>query len=520
MAPPLKSNATFDVVVVGGGSSGCVIAARLSEDRSRRVLLVESGNDFPNPGEVPEAIQRGYDSAVTDHLFQYDGYLHRDQRVPTKIPRGKVIGGSGAVNGALFFHGLPEDYDSWASDLWTYDAILPFLRKLEHDLDFKDDFHGSDGPVPVLRTPEHAWIPYQRAFREAILNLGIAEKPDLNSPTGQGFGAAPLNMVDGVRLSAAKAYLDPIRSRSNLEVWGDTEALKVELHNGRATGVELCKGGNRVQVSAGEIVLSAGAIATPELLMHSGIGSAESLQALGITVRLDLPGVGKNARDHPSVLVETRLPAHLRPQSDGPRIEGFLVHSSTGGSRNDLHVFPSFLLPADVDPTSANAIAIERAHVYVILERSLSSGELQLITSDRSVRPIIHFRYLEEELDRERLREGVRLTTAALTDPVMGDATESAGAPSRAVLENDRELDRWILDNLATCKHTSGTCRIGPSDDPLAVVNERGAVHGLGNLTVADLSICPDIVSAPTNCTAMLIGERVASFFDTARNLG
>ncbi len=500
----------YDVIIVGAGSAGATLAARLSQDPNRSVLLLEAGPDFTEIEHLPDDVRNGDDviaAARGSSLWDFVGLANKHQDRSMVVPRGKIVGGSSSVNGTIFIRGVPEDYDAWASmgnHEWSYQSVLPYFRKLERDLDFSGDFHGKEGPIPVRRFKREDWRPSLEAFYQVCRGAGFPHESDMNNPDTSGVGPRPLNSVDSLRVSTFIGYLKPSIHRLNLTVKGNAMVRRVLFDGRRAVGVEVESGGEIFRMEGREIILSGGAIGSPFLLLHSGVGPAAELRPMGIPVVHDLPGVGENLRDHPSIQMWFRLAEEARESPFTSQVG--LRYTATGSDlRNDMFISP---YPGEV------VNGVPHMGFRVILELAIGAGKLSLASADPRENPQLDYRYLEEPWDLERLREGVKLGLKLSTSAPLDRFFESRTAPRDADVASDEALDRWILANVETPHHSSGTCKMGPSSDVMAVVNQYCGVHGLEGLRVVDASIMPDVVRANTNATSIMIGERAVEWIE------
>ncbi|MEU2347103.1 GMC family oxidoreductase N-terminal domain-containing protein [Modestobacter sp. NPDC049651] len=530
-------SASWDVVVVGAGSAGCALAARLV-DAGRRVLVLEAGADHPQPADFPAVLTDAATlGAVTPgHPANWTYLAELAEDVTYPVVRGRVVGGSSAVNGAYFIRGTPGDFDGWAAagnPLWSYEQVLPAFRRSEADADFGGrPEHGADGPVPVRRV--RTAHPVTDGFAAACAELGFPDEPDKNAGAAPGHGPVPVNVRDGVRVNAAMAYLSPRRAGPGLTVRGNTRVTRVLVERGRAVGVATPDG----EVRADEVVLAAGAVGSPHLLMLSGIGPAGQLRAAGVPVLVDAP-VGAAFSDHPDLYV-TWQPARRLPAPRDLLPLATALHATGEGSRTpgDLELMPwlkpfSRVIrpPAGTGPaalvrTAGAALrALRGASVHrlldqarrrddlmigVALQQEESRGRLSLVSADPAVPPRIEHRYLTEEADRRRMREVVRLAAELLRTPSLAPLVAARTGLPDDVLTDDRELDRWTRRHLATAIHLAGSAPMGPDGDPAAVVDQHLRVRGVDGLRVVDTSVMPQVTSRGPAATALMLGERAA----------
>ena len=518
----------YDFIVVGAGSAGSVVASRLSENPKKSVLLLEAGPDYPDFETLPEDLKRGWatgaDLAVGG---KHDWQLHgkaSSLAEKMEVPRGKVTGGTSAINGQVFLRPVPDDFNRWANfgnSEWTYEKSLPYLIKIETDLDYSGDFHGKEGPILVHRHKLDTLTNDQLAFYRACREMGFPDNYDHNHPDSTGVGPYPLNNPNGIRFSTALGYLSESRHRLNLTVRANCVTKRIIFDGNKAVGVEVRSGNDVYTVEADQIILSAGAISSPHLLMLSGIGPSDQLKKQNINVIKDVPSVGKNLRDHPTVHTRWKPNDNFQTpkESIGPQKVALRYTADGSPYINDMIMVMRYNHDIGREigrekglDSSRQSVEYGPLVISVGIYLAESSGELKLQSSDINIQPYLDYNMLSSEFDRKRLRDGVRLSNRIGSSQTFKDLAEKRVEPDDETLNDDSKLDNWMLRNVLTMHHISGTCKMGPEFDQSSVVDQFGKVHGIKNLRVSDVSIVPECPRANTNIAAMMIGERTADF--------
>lgn len=496
----------YDVVIVGGGAAGCVLAARLSEDAGRTVLLIEAGPDYGSDrGAWPAELLDPGGLQVDSHPW---GYYHAypSGGQPMQLPRARILGGSTTINGCIWLRGSRIDYDGWAArgnPGWGFEDLLPYFRRAESDpLAAVSPLHGADGPVPVWRLAAEAMTPVDRALLATAEELGFDPTPDLNDAADQrpSVGPSPKNIAGGARMNAALTYLAAARGRGNLDIVPDTAIDRVEIVGDRAVAA-LAIDGRRF--AGDEIVLAGGAYGSPAILLRSGIGPAGHLREMGIPVVRELAGVGERLLDHPVIPAGIYL-YRVAPEA-AAEMGAFVpaaikARSGQVAEDIDLHIYPIQYRDGE---SGDGCLTFAVSLMY-----SRSRGRVQLTAKDPAATLRIDHNYCGDPGDLEALCDGAQIVERLVaTPPLAGLLTPAPNAPSGW----DRaRLGTLIRETIGTTYHPSSTCSMGPASDPLAVVDAAGRVHGLRGLRVADASIFPTGPRSNLHFPVVAVAERLA----------
>jgi choline dehydrogenase len=526
----------FDTIVIGAGAAGCIVANRLSADPKRRVALIEAGaSDRRFPLSVKTTLPIGNIFLLPNERYNWQfefsgGAGVRHRKIP--CPRGRLFGGCTSVNGTVYIRGHRLDYDEWAAlgnPGWAWDEVLPFFKRHEDYDRGSNPWHATGGELSVQRPAESN--PLAHALVDAAAEAGFARNDDFNGADQDGFGIFDLNQRHGVRWSTSRAFLHPVLQRPNLKVYDEALVERVRLKGGRAIGVTLRRHGQTIDLDAGtEVVLCGGTVNSPQLLMLSGIGSG-SLAAQGIRVQHELPGVGHNLQDHPTVSLAVTNPtaeSYALSWRTAPRValaplryafgrRGMLA-SNAAEAGGFIRTLPGLDRP-DVQYTfmvgmKDNPRTLPRKHGYFLhmaVLRPSTRGRIELASRDPAAKPVLYPEFLEDRRDVETLTRAMREARRIVSMPALAALSGDELLPGPAIAD-DAALESFIREHVATTYHPVGTCKMGPASDPMAVVDAELRVHGLQGLRVADASIMPNLVGGNTSAPSMMIGERAAQF--------
>ncbi len=526
-------NSTFDYVIVGAGSAGCVLAARLSEDPSVSVALLEAGgSDRSILIQMPTALSIPMNMPRYNWGFESQPEPFLDGR-RMDCPRGKVLGGSSSINGMAFVRGHACDINQWetlGAKGWNYAACLPYYKKMENWIQGANSYRGGDGPMAVCAGNNMALNPLYQQFIEAGQQAGYPYTADYNGYQQEGFGQMHMSVKDGVRWSTANAYLKPAKGRKNLTIIPNTLAQSLITENNKVLGVNYQSAGKQMRILANrEVILSAGSVGSPTLLQRSGIGPTAVLEAAGVEVVADLPGVGENLQDHLEVYFQYRckqpvsLNRHLGLFAKAKIGARWLLTKKGLGATNHFESCAFIrsqaglqspdvqyhFLPGAMRYDGRAAFEGDGFQVHVGPNKPHSRGTIKIVSADANAKPHIQFNYLEHEQDKKDWRSAIRLTREILGQAALDDYRGEEIQPGKNI-ESDKEIDAWLRKNVESAYHPSCTVKIGADSDPNAVLDHELRVRGIQNLRVVDSSVFPSITNGNLNAPTIMVAERAA----------
>jgi choline dehydrogenase len=515
----------YDYIIIGAGSAGCVMANRLSNNPSNRVLLLEAGSPDTNPFiHIPAGLANLSTNTRINWTYATEPQAGLNER-RLYWPRGKVLGGSSSINAMVYIRGQVEDYDNWAAlgnTGWDFESVLPYFLKSQDQQRGNSDLHASGGPLSVqdLRYTN----PLSQVFLQAAEQLGYPLNNDFNARKQTGVGIYQVTQRNGQRCSSAVAFLKPVLKRSNLKVLTRALAEKLVIEGDRVTGVEVSHKGQTQRYQAGEVILCGGAINSPQLLMLSGIGPADHLRAKGVHVNHDLPGVGQNLQDHLDICTLVSSSSHDTYDKTSQVVAAFkYIFGKQGPATSNLAEAGGFVcsdlaeddrpdiqfhfVPAMLDDHGRHILPGRGMTIHACLLRPYSRGEIRLKSTNPAEAPAMQPNYLEDTRDLDLMLECARLSREIFMQPVFDPIRDGFIFPDKPLKSRDDEID-FVRRKAETVYHPVGTCKMG--NDAMAVVDSNLRVHGMDNLRVADASIMPELISGNTNAPTIMIGEKCA----------